>query len=119
MSADHTVTFLIAWDGCVRAEFACHAGPDARCRCYCACPISEGDAWHDPAHNKPGRECIHAAWMDSDGIEYYAGDGRVLPASPAPIAYTWEGDYWSWDFTDQPTDRPAIDTGGTTPMDLA
>lgn len=109
--AEHFVQFVLEpGDSWPTAVFTCTAPVGAKCRVFCKTCVDECqeqcvceylDEPRVPVIEDMGC-CNYVAWMESGdgGCESFGGarGTPIIGPEPAPVVFTWEGDYFIWEY---------------------
>ncbi|CAN5145547.1 hypothetical protein BH11ACT6_BH11ACT6_34730 [soil metagenome] len=102
----HFVQYLLQQGDSARVMFMCTAPENAGCRTFCQTCWDESQerCVCDDVDRKPnmtgGHPCNHLGWAENSPEELYDGvdDTAVRGPVPQPIVWSWEGDYYTWDY---------------------
>lgn len=104
--SDHYVQFTLSSGDYPNVKFECRANGNAPCRTFCQtcwneaqdrCVCDSKGRDPDVTHGHP---CNFLAWMEDAPHESYDGpDGApVRGPEPQPVTFSWQGDYFTWEY---------------------
>lgn len=107
----HFVTLTLSDDSGVKADFICSAPPGSDCRKYCAqgCEYitdacRQNHQWDEGFQGLP--KCNLTTWIEECGGYWWESyDGPATMPRSGPISFTWEGDFYNWQYADEKSER--------------
>lgn len=97
--ADHFVRHMVEAD-VIRTEYRCEAQEGAACHAVCQClKDSQYCQCEEPVMVDLGH-CNALLFLNDAPDECFGGERQPTRGGWSPIDLTWEGDYFSWDYSE-------------------